>query len=92
MKYEKKNQQSAHLINLLRQRFTGSDGKLIRGAKSRIAEHIGVSYGSVSQWFEAGKACNHRHHNKIAHLILSGVEFSARKTGPKLCRPNLGPD
>jgi hypothetical protein len=89
MKYQKKNEQSAHLICLLRQRFTGSDGKLIRGAKSRIAEHIGVSYGSVSQWFEAGKACNHRHHNKIAHLILSGVEFSARKTGPKVHNSDL---
>ena len=90
MKYEKKNEQAPRLVELLRQRFTDSDGRLIRGAKSRIAEHLGVSYASVSQWFALGRACNHRHHHKIAMLILSNQQFSARKTGPKLCRPNLG--
>ena len=90
MKYEKKNSEAPRLVELLRQRFTDSDGRLIRGAKSRIAEHLGVSYASVSQWFALGRACNHRHHHKIAMLILSNQQFSARKTGPKLCRPNLG--
>ena len=84
MKYEKKNEQAPRLVELLRQRFTDSDGRLIRGAKSRIAEHLGVSYASVSQWFGLGRSCNHRHHHKIAMLILSNQQFSARKPGPKV--------
>ena len=73
-----------HLLHLLLQRFRGSDGKLIRGAQSRIAEHLGVTYGTVSQWFTHGITPNKKHLAPIAQLILSNVEFSARKTGPKV--------
>jgi hypothetical protein len=75
---------SPHIFELLRQRFSGKDGKLIRGASSRIAEHLGLSYGTVSQWFSKGSKCNKRLHSPIAQLILSNVDFSARKTGPKV--------
>lgn len=75
---------SPHIFELLRQRFSGKDGKLIRGASSRIAEHLGLSYGTVSQWFSKGSKCNKRLHAPIAQLILSNLDFSARKTGPKV--------
>ena len=75
---------SPHIFELLRQRFSGADGKLIRGAQSRIAEHLSVTYGTVSQWFSKGSKCNKKHHGQIAQLILSNVDFSARKTGPKV--------
>ena len=73
-----------HIFVLLRQRFSGADGKLIRGASSRIAEHLGVTYGTVSQWFAKGSKCHARHLAPIAQLILSNVDFSAKKTGPKV--------
>jgi hypothetical protein len=72
------------VLSLLFQRFSGADGKLIRGAQSRIAEHLGVTYGTVSQWFSKKKSCHSRHLAPIAQLILSNVDFSARKTGPKV--------
>ena len=72
------------VLTLLFQRFSGGDGKLIRGAQSRIAEHLGVTYGTVSQWFSKKKTCHARHLAPIAQLILSNVDFSARKTGPKV--------
>jgi hypothetical protein len=74
---------SLPLLSLLFQRFRGADGKLIRGAQSRIAEHLGVTYGTVSQWFSKGSKCHKKHHGQIAQLILSNADFSARKTGPK---------
>lgn len=74
---------SPHIFELLRQRFSGADGKLIRGVQSRIAEHLGVTYGTVSQWFSKGSKCHKKHHGPIAQLILSNADFSARKTGPK---------
>ena len=72
------------ILTLLLQRFSGKDGKLIRGAQSRIAEHLGVTYGTVSQWFTHGMTPNKKHLAPIAQLILSNVDFSARKTGPKV--------
>ena len=74
---------SLPLLFLLFQRFRGADGKLIRGAQSRIAEHLGVTYGTVSQWFSKGSKCHKKHHGQIAQLILSNVDFSAKKTGRK---------
>jgi hypothetical protein len=74
---------SQPILTLLFQRFSGGNGKLIRGAQSRIAEHLGVTYGTVSQWFSKKKSCHSRHLGPIAQLILSNVDFSARKTGPK---------
>jgi hypothetical protein len=71
------------ILSLLFQRFSDGDGKLIRGAQSRIAEHLGVTYGTVSQWFSKGSKCHKKHHGQIAQLILSNADFSARKTGPK---------
>jgi len=74
---------SLPLLSLLFQRFRGADGNLIRGAQSRIAEHLGVTYGTVSQWFSKGSKCNKKHHGQIAQLILSNADFSAKKTGRK---------
>ena len=73
-----------YLLHLLLQRFRGSDGKLIRGAQSRIAERLGVTYGTVSQWVNLGIYPHKKHYAAIAKLTLSNVDFSARKTGPKV--------
>jgi hypothetical protein len=73
-----------HIFELLRQRFSGADGNLIRGVQSRIAEHLGVSYGTVSQWFSKRSTCHKKHLAPIAQLIFSNANFSARKTGPKV--------
>jgi len=74
---------SLPLLTLLFQRFSDTNGRLIRGAQSRIAEHIGVTYGTVSQWFSKGSKCHKKHHGPIAQLILSNADFSAKKTGRK---------
>jgi hypothetical protein len=72
------------ILTLLFQRFSGEDGKLIRGAQSRIAEHLGVTYGTVSQWVNLGIYPHKKHYAAIAKLTLSNVDFCARKTGPKV--------
>lgn len=71
------------LIEKLTQKIT-KDGKFIRGAISRIAEHCNVSHGTVTSWVRVGRNPNKKMHDLIKSFLDNDVKLVAHQTGPIL--------
>lgn len=54
-----------------------------RGAKSRVAEWLGVNVGTVTRWVNGDWKAGETMRKRIAAMIHEKFDLSAKKTGPK---------
>ena len=71
------------VIEKLKAKLTGTDGKLIRGSVSRTAEALEISPGTVANWISGKSKPNRRWKKGIEGFLEMEVDLSSKQTGPR---------
>lgn len=74
------------LIEGLRLLMTKPDGTLLKSARSRVSEFLGVEYTTITGWLN-GRNPQERMIAKIETLLQSDFKIVSQKSGPKPKKP-----
>jgi hypothetical protein len=61
-----------------------TDGKYVRGSRSRCADYCRVSHGTITSWVSGKRKPTKNNIRNIEEILSGAVAFSAKKTGPIL--------